>query len=758
MKMLVVDGNADVAEKLATGLAGRGWGEVGHAANSDDAIEWINAHGGCDVLITEVYLQPADGFTLRETIQPHLPGMITVFTSNYDVSPYMDRMAGCQFLPAPTDATHLDSLLRQLTGKTPAPAAVPAAAPPPALDPAAMPKVKLPAAHAPNPRVSATPVAQAVPRVAATPKPVPANKPTGTPTPVSASPVAVTATPKATPAPAPAVSVAAPSLGTELELPPDDFVGNTLGNYHIEAKIGQGPMGPIYRAKQTNIDRKVRLYILDRAAHPDTADVECFNANASAKAKATNPVLISVYEAGEENGAFFYSCEYVPCRSLAQLKESGNSLDETTALATLKATAEALDFFGREKIAHDLITENSILIGPSNRIRIANIASAKPALEFDHAAEMRRLGEITLSALPSEGADKARSLASSLLDDSTRPASWAAFLQTVAASQPKTVIADAYKLDAQDRAAIRAVEESKKRQKRGMLINSAVSLSLLAIALVVLYIKLSPKGASARADLDKLIEIPAGEFIYQNGEKVTLPTFYISEHEVTIADYAKFLNYLETHPDEAKKFEHEKQPKGKSHVPNGWADMKELNPPMPGYYTRAIKWGKFHDAALDVNSPVFGVDWFDAYAYAKWKGRRLPTEQEWEKAGRGTDGRTYPWGKEPLEKGVNTGIDMNSDPNKGGEKDGWDRWSPVDAMKNDKSPYGVMGMAGNVSEWTGSYDVDPMMPGNKIPVIRGGNYKNLLKPITERIVKFEALQNDEPLGFRTASDSPQPTK
>ncbi|TSA29229.1 MAG: hypothetical protein D4R65_15515, partial [Verrucomicrobiaceae bacterium] len=562
-------------------------------------------------------------------------------------------------------------------------------------------------------------------------------------------PVATAPSPK----PKPAVAAAGPSLGTEVELPPDDLVGRTVGNYLIEARVGQGPMGPIYRARQTNIDRNVRFYVLDASLGADRNAVERFSSNASAKAKASNPVVISVYEAGQEDGVCYYSCEYVPCRSIGQLREAGGKLDEPTALASIKASAEALDFFAREKIEHDLITANSILIGPANRIRISNIASAKASQEFDLSAEMKRVGEIILGALPESGAVKARDLAGFLVDPNSQPASWAAFLQTVAAYQPKTVIADAYKLDAQERAAIRVVEESKKRQKRGMIINTAVSLTLLTLALFAIRYALTRQGSATVRPLDKMVEVPAGEFIYQDGKKVTLPRFYIDENEVTIGQYAEFLDFLEKNPDQAAKFEHSNQPKGKSHIPVAWADMKELNPPMPGYYTRSKRWGRYQEATLDVNSPVFGVDWFDAYAYAKWKGRRLPTEQEWEKAARGTDGRKFSWGSNEDPTRANTGQDLNNNPKLGGEKDGFKRWNTVDAKKGDKSPYGMLGASGNVSEWTGTY-VDSSEGGGKMPVIRGGNWKNADPSVTRRVVKLMDLQQDDALGFRTASDTP----
>ncbi|GAT33684.1 response regulator receiver domain-containing protein [Terrimicrobium sacchariphilum] len=826
MKILIVDDELGLASGLAGWLTENGWPQPGVATNADEATAWVDQQGRLDVLVTDVVMQPTDGFTLRETLQARFPKLKVVFISGYDLSDYGPRMEGARFLPKPVSGYDIDGAIRALfeqpapvvaqpvaapTPVTPAVAqpapvaaqptpvvaqAAPAAAPVGAVGTAGAPvgaKVASVAAKAATPTptpvasprpvaAAATPVAaaapkavaaaaapqavaptagqpvvaklSAAPKVAAAPqaKPAAVAAKAGAPRPAAAAPAGAGARPAA--AASPAVPIAQPADNSEVELPADQFVGTAVGNYQVEAKIGQGSRSGIYRAQQTNIGRPVRLYILEPERAHDQEEVKSFISDASVKANVSHPYIFAVYEAGQSNGSYFYSCEYVPCRSLKQIIQAGQFLDEATAVQAMKVTAEVLAYFEKEKISHNLIGENTVLIGEKNKPRIANIATYHPEATFDMKREMVEIGRVFAAVLPEQSqALGIRALAVGLADGSREFPTWQALIDAVTALEPKVAPQDAYKLDAQERAAIRMVEEAKKRQKRGMYISTAVSLTLLAVALGVVYFFISGSNTKG-TDFNKMIEIPAGEFVYQDGQKETLPTFYIDEYEVTIGQYAKFLEYLKAHPDEATKFDHPDQPKGKSHNPEKWADEDLPTGWMPGYYTRAKRWGKYHDAKLDVNSPVFGVDWYDAYAYAKWKGHRLPTEKEWEKAARGTQGFLYPWGNDPDNKKVNSGLDTNPDPSKGGEIDGWDRWSPVDAVKTDKSPFNVYGMGGNVSEWTATFDVDPMLPSQKVPVLRGGNWRTPDYKLTRRILKLSEIQNDEALGFRTVSDTP----
>jgi formylglycine-generating enzyme len=184
----------------------------------------------------------------------------------------------------------------------------------------------------------------------------------------------------------------------------------------------------------------------------------------------------------------------------------------------------------------------------------------------------------------------------------------------------------------------------------------------------------------------EMVLIPAGAFRLGSLEgepdetpprTVFLPAFYIDKYEVTHEQYAKFI--LATGYQ----------------APVDWP-VGKMPPKLARY-------------------PVVNVSFADAEAFARWAGKRLPTEAEWEKACRGVDGRVYPWGNAPAGKKTASGAD------------GKEHTHPVGSFPDDQSPYGVMDMAGNVWEWTADwYDAYPgngrleLEFGRKYRVIRGG--------------------------------------
>jgi len=198
-------------------------------------------------------------------------------------------------------------------------------------------------------------------------------------------------------------------------------------------------------------------------------------------------------------------------------------------------------------------------------------------------------------------------------------------------------------------------------------------------------------------------------------EHVRLGPFYLDKHPVTNAQYKEFMDA--TH---------------------------YAAPQSPDWAESAVRPGRG-------NLPVTGVSLSDATAYAKWAGKRLPREAEWEKAARGPDGRLFPWGN-------------NWDPNLCGAV-GSDSAETiaVGQFPGGLSPYGASDMAGNVQEWTADAlkpypAADPQgllfKPG--LQAIRGATHQEpifVLRMVTWRAGRTPG-QRAPTLGFRCAQDAP----
>ena len=218
-----------------------------------------------------------------------------------------------------------------------------------------------------------------------------------------------------------------------------------------------------------------------------------------------------------------------------------------------------------------------------------------------------------------------------------------------------------------------------------------------------------------------MVLVPAGSFIMGTGEgkpedgpprRVDLPAFYIDKTEVTTGQYARFLKETGTKP------------------PTNWSDT---TPP------------RGRDKL-----PMTNITWYHAMSYARWAGKRLPTEAEWERAARGTDGRRFPWGE----------VDDPARRNLADDKD----MADVGSFPTGASPCGCLDMAGNAWEWTADwFDVYPGSAarsihfGRQYKVMRGGGATYFYgQPNTgqcaqrARLVPYGAY---DALGFRCAKDA-----
>ena len=241
------------------------------------------------------------------------------------------------------------------------------------------------------------------------------------------------------------------------------------------------------------------------------------------------------------------------------------------------------------------------------------------------------------------------------------------------------------------------------------------------------------KALAAQKQKFTSVVIPAGEFTMGSEEarldatpehRVFLDAYEIDRYEVTNAQYREFLDYLKKTNDHSKCFKGE--PSGKDHTPRFW-DNEYYN--VPDY-------------------PVVRVDWYDAYAYAAWAGKRLPTEAEWEKAARGADKRRFPWGNEwdPVR------CNLSGEP------------KPVGSLEANKSVYGCYDLAGSVHEWCADWYSDayyaespsrnPQGPERGLrKVIRGGS--RFSKPFQVQSFTRKSEQPElfnSALGFRCAKD------
>lgn len=505
---------------------------------------------------------------------------------------------------------------------------------------------------------------------------------------------------------------------TEQRLQP----GMQVGDYYLQELIYEGVATRTWIAHQLSVNREVIIDSLNRAVHSDEEVVANYLSDVRTKAKVDHPLIGSVFEAVREEGVCFYAREKIPGVTLYEMIINRQKLKPIEVVHILKQVADANLYLESKKLASLPLSANQVFITESGMCRLVNMAVGGRRDHNVSTEDKIMLGEHFLKLLKTDepGATRTTSLLEYMTDTEREiPITW---------EQVKDLSVAVERQLSEPMATTELKSSTMLIKKPGMSMKAMRNLGIVAGVLVVggivTFMATREKPIRNRELTDVvLVDVKA---FHEKHKGPKLREFTIDAHEVTIAEYATFLKDLS--PDMVERFKHERQPAYKiSFVPDHWEEIYE-----------AAKSGKeWNGLMMSLDCPVVGVDWWDAFAYAEFYSRRLPTEDEWRAA--------------LLTSGTEAQI-LKSSP-----------WGKVDQESSDVTANKIYGLAGNVAEWSlklSKPETDPMAIEKK-PVILGGSYTDELSASSRRWLDpsgddIDARDLRRPyLGFRTVGQ-PEP--
>jgi Sulfatase-modifying factor enzyme 1 len=487
-----------------------------------------------------------------------------------------------------------------------------------------------------------------------------------------------------------------------------------LGEYRLKALLSESLHTRTWLAEQISVSRKVLLDEL-RQEHADQRDA--FLANVRVKAAVEHPLIGSVFEAVAEPGLCFFAHELLAGATLADRKKAGEPFKPARLAHVLMRIADAQIHHETLGQACTLLDLEHVHLDDQGVIRIDNLAIAGTRAAYQSTRDIVHLGE----ALPGLVADAQPGTTRLLTllgwmrgEGIDMPLNWSQ-IRNFCGQIEQQLAAPAPTISP-----TRSGSRARKKPALGIIAAAGIAALLVVIALAM---KMRPETppSDPGSTLPGAILIPAGKHPTPDGTVEELDSFRISSHEVTIREYASFVETLEILAKDQREriFDHETQPPEKTgHLPDDWSAM----------LSAAKTGGTWNQRPITMNHPVVGVDWWDAAAYAEWKKARLPTQEEWFAAMR-------------VEVASPAAIQPSA-------------WLPVSMTNTDRTPIGLLGMAGSVCEWTRRPAANPANPlGERKWLAIGGSY---LKPgsnaLTREWIDERSLRRPD-LGFRLVFDA-----
>ena len=516
-----------------------------------------------------------------------------------------------------------------------------------------------------------------------------------------------------------------------------DQVSTALaGRYSLMRELGQGGMGAVFLGKDVKLGREVAIKVLPPTTRAYLGS-ERFQREVQLVARLSHPHIVPLFEADEVDGFLYYVMEYVEGESLAQRLERQGPLPFDEAVRIIAEVGDALQYAHEHGIVHrDIKPANILLSGGHARVTDFGIAKSVAESEegqtltgtgvtvgtaaymspeqasgerrIDARSDVYALAAVLYEMLAGEPpftGPNAQAIVARILVDAPRAVrtirpnvpghvdqALLAGLAKVAADRPPSARAfvDSLAAPTRERPAATA-------RPRWWLVAAPVLIVAGGAGLLLLRRPGPPPARPAGMGTVAGGRYTVGGGTARPAHAVPLAAFYIDSTEVTVASYQRYLTSA------------------------GIAAPWHVRPPDD--------W------------PATGVLWSEAQRYCAAHGARLPTEDEWEAAARGNDGRRYPWGDQWARGRANAGGAS-------------DTLAPVGSFPLGRASSGALDMVGNAWEWV---DADTVTQSGQVRhVIKGGAFNSLPQTATAtfRVTLPDDREQLWNTGFRCARTIP----
>ncbi len=477
-------------------------------------------------------------------------------------------------------------------------------------------------------------------------------------------------------------------------------------DYRLGDVLAEDAHTRVWRAEQVSMGREVRL-VEWRSGDPSAR--AHFLAGARAKAAVDHPQVAAVFEAVDQPDRCWFAIEALPGETFASRADDGRPFEPRELAEHLGRVAEIQCQLEQREVATEPLSLAAIHLDDHRVVRLDNLAVAGRRAPEESIRDVCHLGAVLgrLIAGGRPGATRFQTLLAWMRGEGlAEPLAWervGRYCQEILSQLGETATPT------------EAPPPARPRRKGAWIAAGAAVLGLAA----VFGLAFLNRGGPARPEIPPPPPLPdpvfveAGVYPTPDGTRAELPAFRIAAHEATIGEYAGFLDTLGRLAEEGREraFDHRSQPEEKSgHVPDDWQSL----------LAAAESRGEWNGRIVALDSPVVGVDWWDAAAFATWKRARLPTQEEWFAA-------------------VQAGGLPRPEPGD---------WLPVSGSR-DVTPNGLIGMAGAVAEWTASRAASPENPlGERRWVVAGGSYLRPGQGTSQREWTADRSLRRPDLGFR----------